>query len=171
MVKIVKRLQFPSFRGGVDATSRKYRRRHPWIGADGVVRDISDHPVCAAKVASLLFLIAQPPLLWRRGVGFVLNDQLPGMHAEIQLPRSWIDSRGLATSLMETVLVIAIAAILTSMAIVASMNQIEDARLTRAAADTKAIGVAIHTFMHDTGVAPAFKKGTAHGPNDEIFRL
>src|SRR3982750_4529598 len=38
-------------------------------------------------------------------------------------------------------------------------------------ADTQAIGVAIHTFMHDTGFAPAFKKGTAHGPNDEIFGL
>ena len=61
-------LPVPSSRGGVDATSRKYRRRHPLIGADGVVRNISDHPVCASKVASQLFLIAQPPLLWRRGI-------------------------------------------------------------------------------------------------------
>src|SRR5258705_10886889 len=44
------------------------RRRHPLIGADGVVKNISDHPVCASKVASQLFLIAQPPLLWRRGL-------------------------------------------------------------------------------------------------------
>jgi hypothetical protein len=50
----------------VDATSRKYRRRHPLIGADGVVRNVSDHPVCASKVASLLFWIAQPPLRWRQ---------------------------------------------------------------------------------------------------------
>jgi len=32
------------------------------IGADGVVRYISDRPGCASKVASQLFLIAQPPL-------------------------------------------------------------------------------------------------------------
>src|SRR5262245_25421687 len=58
----------PSSGGGVDATSRKYRRRHPLIGADGVVRHISDHPGCAPKAASQLFLIAQPPLLQRRGI-------------------------------------------------------------------------------------------------------
>jgi hypothetical protein len=61
-------LLVPSSRGGVDAISRKYRRRHPLIGADGVVRNISDHPACASEVASQLFLIAQPPLLWRRGI-------------------------------------------------------------------------------------------------------
>ena len=57
-------LLFPSSRGGVDATSLKYRRRHPLIGADGVVRNISDHLVCASKVASQLFLdrAATPPL-------------------------------------------------------------------------------------------------------------
>ena len=33
-----------------------------------MVINISDHPVCAAEVASQLFLIAQPPLLWRRGL-------------------------------------------------------------------------------------------------------
>jgi len=64
----MKLLPFPSSRGGVDATSRKYRRRRPLIGADGVVRNISDHPVCASNVASQLFLIAQPPLLQRRGL-------------------------------------------------------------------------------------------------------
>jgi 3-deoxy-D-arabino-heptulosonate 7-phosphate (DAHP) synthase len=36
------------------------------LGADGVVRNVFDHPVCASKVASQHFLIAQPPLLWRR---------------------------------------------------------------------------------------------------------
>src|SRR5437762_8167469 len=62
--EIAKLLLFPSSRGGVDATSIKYRRRHPLIGADGVVRNISDHPVCASKVASQLFLdrAASPPL-------------------------------------------------------------------------------------------------------------
>src|SRR4051812_14716415 len=54
----------PSSRGGVDATPKKYRRRHPWIGADGVVRNLSDHPVCASMVATQLFLdrAATPPL-------------------------------------------------------------------------------------------------------------
>jgi len=33
-----------------------------------VVGKISDHPVCASKVASQLLLIAQPPLLQRRGL-------------------------------------------------------------------------------------------------------
>ena len=79
------------------------------------------------------------------------------------------DSRGVATSLIEAVMVIAIASIISGMAIVASMDKVEDARLTRAIADTENIGIAIHTFMHDTGFAPAFKKGTAHSPNDEIY--
>src|SRR5262245_36684298 len=68
----VKSLLVPSSRGGVDATSRKYRRRRPLIGADGVVRNVFDHPVCASKVASRLLLIAQPPLLWRRGLAAFL---------------------------------------------------------------------------------------------------
>jgi hypothetical protein len=38
-----------------------------------VVRNISHHPVCASKVASQLFLIAQPPLLWRRGIAAFLS--------------------------------------------------------------------------------------------------
>jgi len=33
-----------------------------------VVRNISDHPACASKVAAQLFLIAQPPIFWRRGL-------------------------------------------------------------------------------------------------------
>src|SRR5438045_2199052 len=40
--------------------------RHAIVGSP--TRFISDHPVCAFNVASLLFLIAQPPLLWRRGL-------------------------------------------------------------------------------------------------------
>jgi type II secretory pathway pseudopilin PulG len=79
------------------------------------------------------------------------------------------DNRGVATSLIEAVMVIAIAAIISSMAIVASMDKVEDARMTRAIADTEMIGIAIHGFMNDTGFAPAFKAGTATGPSDEIF--
>jgi type II secretory pathway pseudopilin PulG len=80
-------------------------------------------------------------------------------------------NRGVATSLIETVMVIAIAATLMSMAIMASMDKVEDARLTRAIADTETIGIAVHSFMHDTGFAPAFKKGSAHSPNDEIYQI
>jgi type II secretory pathway pseudopilin PulG len=81
------------------------------------------------------------------------------------------DNRGVATSLIETVMVIAIAAIISSMAIVASMDKVEDARLSRAIADTEGIAVAIHSFMHDTGFAPAFKKGSAYSSNDPIFLI
>ena len=41
-----------------------------------MVRNVFDHPVCASEVASQLFLIAQPPLLWRRGLAAVLRFQL-----------------------------------------------------------------------------------------------
>ena len=51
------------------------------IGADGVVRNIFDHPVCASKVASQLFLIAQPPLLYEEGTSSCFNDFIFGQHA------------------------------------------------------------------------------------------
>lgn len=79
------------------------------------------------------------------------------------------DNRGIATSLIETVLVIAIVAVLSTVAMVASIDNIEQARLSRAIADTEQIGIAIHSFMQDTGFAPAFKSGDARGPNDAIF--
>jgi hypothetical protein len=68
----------PPDTGGVDTTSRRSREAS-FNGADGVVGNgISsegriprhfgnpDHPVCAAAVASHLFL-AQPPLLYQEG--------------------------------------------------------------------------------------------------------
>src|SRR5947207_13636735 len=61
-------LLIPSSRGGVDATSKNIAEGILRIGADGVVRSVFDHPVCASKVASQHFLDAQPPLLWRRGI-------------------------------------------------------------------------------------------------------
>ena len=56
----------PPCKGGVDATSKKYREAS-FVGADGVVAHkscVSDHPVRAASVASQLFLngAATPPL-------------------------------------------------------------------------------------------------------------
>jgi hypothetical protein len=58
----------PSSRGGVDATSKNIAEGILKSGADGVVRNVFDHSVCASKVASQHFLYAQPPLLWRRGL-------------------------------------------------------------------------------------------------------
>jgi len=54
----------------------KRRRARTIVIADGVVRNVSDHAVCASKVASQLFLIAQPPLLWRRGITAFLRLRL-----------------------------------------------------------------------------------------------
>jgi type II secretory pathway pseudopilin PulG len=80
-------------------------------------------------------------------------------------------NRGIATSLIETVMVIGIAAVIAGIALNAAIDRIEDARLTRAAADTKMLAVAIHSFMHDTGFAPAFKSGESRGPEDAIFKV
>ena len=81
--EIVNLLLVPSSRGGDDATSKNIAEGILVIGTDGhersecepdrakrsiLVRNVFDHPVCASKVASQLFLIAQPPLLWRRGL-------------------------------------------------------------------------------------------------------
>ena len=65
----------PSWTGGVDATSRKISRSFLY-GADGVVvqnpqkffSNLNHHPVCAIKGSfAIFFLLAQPPLLARRG--------------------------------------------------------------------------------------------------------
>ena len=83
-------------------------------------------------------------------------------------PSRWVNNdRGFG--LMEAVLVIAILAIVSTIALVATMHHIEDARLSRAMADTELIGISIHSFMQDTGWAPVFKSGTARGPEDDMF--
>ena len=79
------------------------------------------------------------------------------------------DQRGIATSLIETVVVIAIIAIISSVALVSAMDRIEDARIARALADTEMIAISIHSFMHDTGFVPAYKKGDARGLEDAIY--
>ena len=86
----------------------------------------------------------------------------------VELIRS---SRGAASSLIEAVMVIAIAAVLAGIGLNAAMDRIEDARLTRAAADTKMIGVAIHSFMQDTGFAPTYQSGDERGPEALIFKV
>src|SRR5437899_1885974 len=74
-------LLFPSSRGGVDATSKNIAEGTLQIVANGVVRNVFDHPVCALKVASQLLLIAQPPLLWRRGIAACPTVSSFGQHA------------------------------------------------------------------------------------------
>jgi type II secretory pathway pseudopilin PulG len=77
--------------------------------------------------------------------------------------------RGVSTSLIEAVVVIAIAAVLLSVGLSTGLDKLEDSKVSKAEADTKAIGLAIHSFVQDTGFAPAFKDGDAHGPAAEIF--
>jgi type II secretory pathway pseudopilin PulG len=83
--------------------------------------------------------------------------------------RSIRGEAGAATSLLEAALVIAILAIVSTMALVAAMKHLDDARLSRATADAQMIGISIDSFMHDTGWAPVFKSGTARGPEDDMF--
>ena len=54
---------------------------------------------------------------------------------------------------------------------VSGMDQIENAKLSRANADTAMIGISIHSFIHDTGFPPAFKAGDTRGPDDQIFQV
>lgn len=76
---------------------------------------------------------------------------------------------GAAASLIEAVAVIAILAIVAAIALAATVQHIEDARLARAMADTQMIGIAIQSFMHDTGWPPIFKSGIARSPQDDFF--
>jgi hypothetical protein len=79
------------------------------------------------------------------------------------------DSRGVATSLIEAITVIAIAAIVSSIAFVSATGRFDDAKLTRAVADVERMGIAVLTFTSDTGWAPVFKSGDARGLDDPIF--
>lgn len=89
----------------------------------------------------------------------------------MRAPKLISSDRGMATSLIETVLVIAIVAIVSSVALVSAMGHMEDAKVAQAAKDTEIIGVSIHSFMHDTGYAPAFRSGNARGPQDDVFSV
>ena len=79
------------------------------------------------------------------------------------------NNRGLSTSLIEAVLVIAVTAILASVTMIPALGGMDDAKVSKALSDTKLIGIAILNFMRDTGRAPAFKSGLATLPTDEIF--
>ena len=84
-------------------------------------------------------------------------------------PRTIADNRGIATSLIETVMVIVIVATIASVAVGAGLDRLDDARVAQADRDTELIGMAIHSFMQDTGVPPAYKSGLATAATDEIF--
>jgi hypothetical protein len=79
------------------------------------------------------------------------------------------DERGIATSLIEATTVIAIAAILTSVAMIAASDQADDASLANTQGEVKLIGLSILSFMQDNGFAPVFRSGNARGLEDEIF--
>ena len=79
------------------------------------------------------------------------------------------DNRGLAAGLVEVVVVVAIVTILASVAIGAGLDRIEEAKEAAAGGDAEMIGMAVHNFMQDTGLPPAFKSGTATSLTDEIF--
>lgn len=72
---------------------------------------------------------------------------------------------------MEATLVITIAAVLSSVAVISSGDQVNNADLNNGKAETKLIGVSILSFMQDTGYAPAFLLGNKIGPNDGIAMI
>jgi len=74
-------------------------------------------------------------------------------------------------SLLEAVVAIAIIAVISGIAVTAAVQHLEDARLSRAAADTQMIGISIHSFMNDTGWPPVFKNGKARSPEDTFLVL
>lgn len=84
------------------------------------------------------------------------------------IQRLWKDNRGIATSLMEATLVVTIAAVLSSVAVITTSDQVSDANTTNSTTEVKLIGVSILSFMQDCGYAPAYLNGNATGPNDTI---
>src|SRR5215475_13190018 len=72
---VARRRHSPPFKGGVAAPlikrSRSLAAQTGWLvkgrAALLILFEITNHPVCAAKDASRLLLIAQPPLLFQGG--------------------------------------------------------------------------------------------------------
>ena len=83
-----------------------------------------------------------------------------------RLTQLWTDNRGLATSLIEVSMVIAITAVLTSVAMEVSTTQVTSANTQTGNSEIKLIGVSVLSFIQDTGFVPAFKSGQSVGPND-----
>ena len=72
---------------------------------------------------------------------------------------------------MEATLVITIAAVLSTVAIITSSDQAADADTSKSSSEVKLIGVSILSFMQDTGYAPAFLNGTQVSANDPIAAI
>jgi len=72
---------------------------------------------------------------------------------------------------MEATLVITIAAVLSTVAIISSSDQVADADTTTSHSEVKLIGVSILSFMQDTGYSPAYLAGTSNGANDSIVEI
>lgn len=68
------------------------------------------------------------------------------------------DKRGF--TLIEVIVVVGIIAILAGILVPMIFNQIDEAKIARAQADTKSISTAIQTFRKDTGKWPSFSGGT-----------
>jgi type II secretory pathway pseudopilin PulG len=100
---------------------------------------------------------------------FQLGQRIALRRKEAVMSASRVGERGVATSLLEAAIVIAITAVIATVAVGGAMRYVDDARISRATADTQTIGITIQSFMHDTGWAPAFKSGIARGPQDDIF--
>jgi hypothetical protein len=77
MDEVVKTAVFPSSlrRGGRDLKKLLPKASFGRSGRGG--QKWTDHPVCAAKVASRLFLIAQAPLLYEEGTTSSIVDSHP----------------------------------------------------------------------------------------------
>ncbi len=89
----------------------------------------------------------------------------------MKLRNTFHDNRGTATSLVETVVVIAVVAIIASAGAGRLLGNMEDARRARAVADLELIAGAALNFMQDTGFPPAYKSGLATSKNDDIFHV
>lgn len=72
---------------------------------------------------------------------------------------------------MEATLVITIAAVLSSVAIITSSDQVADADAQTGRSEVKLIGVSVLSFMQDTGYAPAYLAGNRNGPTDTVAMI
>lgn len=72
---------------------------------------------------------------------------------------------------MEATLVITIAAVLSTVAVITSSDQIADADAQTGSSEVKLIGVSVLSFMQDTGYAPAYLAGNRSGPADTVAMI
>ena len=77
----------------------------------------------------------------------------------------------MSNSLIETVVVIAVMAILSTVVMMPALGGMDDAKISKASSDTELIGIAIHNFTRDIMAPPAFKSGQATSPTEDIFYL